>query len=41
MLTKGPLIRGLRALWLTSHIFFVCVFAIMLIFHIALAYYYQ
>lgn len=41
VLTKGPLIRGLRAIWLTSHIFFVCVFGIMLVFHIALAYYYQ
>ncbi|MGF1459218.1 MAG: hypothetical protein ACFBSG_09345 [Leptolyngbyaceae cyanobacterium] len=40
-LTKGPLIRGLRAIWLTSHIFFVAVFGVMLIFHIALAYYYQ
>ena len=40
-LTKGPLIRGLRAIWLTSHIFFVSVFAVMLVFHIALAYYYQ
>ena len=41
VLTKGPLIRGLRAIWLTSHIFFVSVFAIMLVFHIVLAYYYQ
>lgn len=41
VLTKGPLIRGLRAIWLTSHIFFVSVFAVMLVFHIALAYYYQ
>jgi len=40
VLTKGPLIRGLRALWLTSHIFFVAVFGVMLVFHIALAYYY-
>lgn len=40
-LTKGSLIRGLRAIWLASHIFFVSVFAIMLVFHIALAYYYQ
>lgn len=40
-LTKGPLIRGLRSLWLVSHIFFVFVFAVMLVFHIALAYYYQ
>ncbi|MGF1534858.1 MAG: hypothetical protein ACFB4J_00040 [Elainellaceae cyanobacterium] len=40
-MTKGPLIRGLRSLWLVSHIFFVCVFGVMLVFHIALAYYYQ
>lgn len=41
VLTKGPLIRGLRSIWLASHIFFVCVFALMLAFHIFLAYYYQ
>jgi len=41
VLTKGPLIRHLRGLWLTSHIFFVCVFAVMLVGHIILAYYYQ
>lgn len=41
VLTKGSLIRGLRSLWLASHIFFVCVFAIMLVFHMILAYYYQ
>lgn len=41
LLTKGPLIRRLRSLWLVSHIFFVSVFAVMLVFHIALAYYYQ
>ncbi|PSN16347.1 hypothetical protein C7271_20315 [filamentous cyanobacterium CCP5] len=40
-LTKGPLIRGLRSIWLISHIFFVCVFAVMLVFHIILAYYFQ
>lgn len=39
-LTKGPLIRNLRVIWLMSHIFFVCIFAIMLVFHIFLAYYY-
>lgn len=39
-ITKGPLIRGLRAMWLASHIFFVCVFALMLVFHIILAYYF-
>lgn len=41
VLTKGPLIRGMRAVWLVSHIFCVCVFAVMLVFHIILAYYYQ
>ncbi|MEM9003036.1 MAG: hypothetical protein AAGE59_05840 [Cyanobacteria bacterium P01_F01_bin.86] len=41
VLTKGPLIRGLRSVWLVSHIFFVCVFIVMLGFHIVLAYYYQ
>ncbi len=41
ILTKGPLIRGLRSIWLVSHIFFVCVFAVMLVFHIILAYYFQ
>ena len=39
-LTKGPLIRNLRVIWLMSHIFFVCIFGIMLVFHIFLAYYY-
>ena len=39
-MTKGPLIRSLRALWLLSHIFLVSIFCIMLVFHIALAYYY-
>lgn len=41
VLAKGPLIRGLRSIWLVSHIFFVCVFIVMLGFHIILAYYYQ
>ena len=40
-LSKGPLIRGLRAIWLASHIFFVCIFSVMLVFHIILAYYFQ
>ncbi|MEO1520532.1 MAG: hypothetical protein AAFU78_07110 [Cyanobacteria bacterium J06633_2] len=40
-LSKGPIIRGLRAIWLSSHIFLVSVFTIMLGFHIFLAYYYQ
>lgn len=41
MVSKGSLIRGLRGIWLISHIFFVCMFGVMLVFHIALAYYYQ
>ncbi|MGF1538597.1 MAG: hypothetical protein ACFB4J_19215, partial [Elainellaceae cyanobacterium] len=40
-LTKGPLIRGLRSLLLVIHFFFVCLFGVMLMFHIALVYYYQ
>jgi hypothetical protein len=40
-MSKGPVIRGLRAIWLSSHIFLVSVFTIMLGFHIFLAYYYQ
>ena len=39
-MTKGPLIRNLRAVWLVSHILLASLFCIMLIFHIALAYYY-
>ncbi|MEC4802727.1 MAG: hypothetical protein SAJ12_00410 [Jaaginema sp. PMC 1079.18] len=38
---KGKLIRGLRSLWLTTHIFLVSVFCVMLVIHIFLAYYYQ
>ncbi len=40
-LAKGPLIRGMRAIWLPAHIFLVSVFFVMLGFHIFLAYYYQ
>lgn len=40
-MSKGPIIRGLRAIWLSSHIFLVSVFTIMLGFHIFLAFYYQ
>lgn len=40
-MSKGNLIRGLRAIWLSSHIFLVSVFTIMLGFHIFLAYYYR
>ena len=38
---KGVLIRGLRSIWLTSHIILVSIFMVMLGFHIFLAYYYQ
>ena len=38
---KGVLIRGLRSIWLTSHIILVSMFMVMLGFHIFLAYYYQ
>ena len=40
-LMKGALIRGLRGIWLLSHIFLVSIFAVMLGVHILLAYYYQ
>lgn len=38
---KGQLIRGWRSWWLTTHIFLVSVFFVMLCVHIFLAYYYQ
>ncbi|NES80977.1 MAG: hypothetical protein F6K10_05980 [Moorea sp. SIO2B7] len=38
---KGPLLRNVRLFWLSSHIFLVSAFLIMLVFHIFLAYYYQ
>ncbi len=41
IVTKGPLIRGMRALWLPTHIFLVSVFILMLGVHIFLAYYYR
>jgi hypothetical protein len=37
---KGQLIRRLRSLWLTTHIFLVSVFGVMLTIHIFIAYYY-
>ena len=40
-LSKGSLIRGLRSLWLSTHILLVTIFFVMLLFHIFLAYYYQ
>ncbi|MGB3402871.1 MAG: hypothetical protein WBA77_09290 [Microcoleaceae cyanobacterium] len=39
-LTKGELIRGLRKVWLTTHILLVSAFLVMLGFHIFLTYYY-
>lgn len=39
--TKGPLIRGLRLVWLSSHIILVSLFMVMLVFHIFLAFYFQ
>lgn len=39
--TKGPLIRSLRLFWLSSHIILVCLFMVMLGFHIFLAFYFQ
>ena len=39
--SKGPLIRGLRLFWLSTHIILVSLFMVMLGFHIFLAYYFQ
>lgn len=39
--SKGIMIRNMRALWLSSHIILVGLFFVMLIFHIFMAYYYQ
>lgn len=41
VITKGPLIRNMRAIWLPTHIFLVSIFGMMLGVHIFLAYYYQ
>ena len=38
---KGTLIRGMRAIWLPSHILLVSVFGLFLVLHIFLVYYYQ
>ncbi|MGD1897639.1 MAG: hypothetical protein ACFB16_11890 [Phormidesmis sp.] len=38
---KGALIRGMRTVWLKSHIFLVSVFAVLLAVHIFLVYYYR
>lgn len=40
-ISKGIMIRNLRALWLSTHIILVGIFFVMLGFHIFLAYYYQ
>ena len=40
-ITKGPLIRNMRAVWLPTHIFLVSIFALMLGIHVFLAYYYR
>lgn len=40
-MSKGYLIKALRTFWLNSHIFFVGIFFVMLVMHIALVYYYQ
>ena len=40
-ITKGPLIRNMRAVWLPTHIFLVSVFVLMLGIHVFLAYYYR
>jgi len=39
-ITKGPLIRSWRSIWLGTHIFLVSIFSVMLGFHTLLAYYY-
>ena len=40
-ISKGNMIRGMRALWLNSHIILVAIFIVMLGFHIFLTYYYK
>ena len=40
-ISKGNMIRAMRALWLNTHIILVAIFSIMLCFHIFLAYYYK
>ena len=39
--SKGPLIRGLRLFWLSTHIILVSLFLVLLGFHIFLAFYFQ
>ncbi|MEL6555099.1 MAG: hypothetical protein AAFQ63_16785 [Cyanobacteria bacterium J06621_11] len=38
---KGALIRGMRTVWLKSHIFLVSVFAVLLAVHVFLVYYFR
>lgn len=40
-ISKGNIVRSMRAFWLSTHIILVSVFFVMLCFHIFLAYYYQ
>lgn len=40
-ISKGNMVRGMRAFWLSTHIILVSIFFVMLGFHIFLAYYYQ
>ena len=40
-ISKGTMVRGMRAFWLNTHIILVSIFFVMLGFHIFLAYYYQ
>ena len=39
-ISKGNMVRSMRALWLNTHIILVGLFFVMLIFHIFMAYYY-
>ncbi|MDJ0537043.1 MAG: hypothetical protein QNJ70_31925 [Xenococcaceae cyanobacterium MO_207.B15] len=40
-ISKGNMVKGIRAFWLNTHIILVSIFFIMLAFHIFLAYFYQ
>ena len=39
-ISKGNMVRSMRAWWLSTHIILVAIFLVMLLFHIFLAYYY-
>ncbi len=39
-ISKGNMVRSMRALWLNTHIILVGLFFVMLVFHIFMAYYY-